>query len=110
MTDETTSGYDDAPENVVPLGREPEPVAAETPRPHGGLHGTAIAGLAICALVGIASMLAFITVSWPGETGRYVIGIFIGAAVGFMTCASLAVFSAARDTYTVRDARDGTDD
>jgi hypothetical protein len=101
MTEQMSSGYEDVPENVVSLGQLPDPVVEE-PVPQGGLHRTAIAGLAICALVGIASMLAFITVSWPGNAGRYVMGVFIASGVGFMTCASLAVFSAAKETYTVR--------
>lgn len=99
-----TPGYDDVPENVVSLGT-PDPVAEEPSRSQSRLHQMAIAGMAICALLGIFSMLAFITVSWPEDTGRYVIGIFIGAGVGFMTCASLAVFSAARETYAIRDPK-----
>lgn len=106
MTERMTPGYDDVPENVVPLGHAPQPDPPEPSRSQGGLHRLAISGMAICALVGIASMLAFITVSWPDETSRYVIGIFIGAGVGFMTCASLAVFSAARETYIVRAPKD----
>ncbi len=98
MTEQMTPGYDEVPENVVSLGHTPEPVP-EPSRPQGRLHAIAISGMAICALVGIFSMLAFITVSWPGETGRYVVGVVIAAGVGFMTCASLAVLSAARETY-----------
>ena len=103
MTEQMTPGFDEVPENVVSIGHAPEPVP-EPSRPQGRLHSMAIAGMAICALVGIFSMLAFITVSWPGETGRYVVGVVIAAGVGFMTCASLAVFSAARETYVVRDS------
>ena len=108
MTEQMAPGYDDTPENVVPLGQLPEPVAEE-PTPQGGLHRIAIAGMAMCALLGIASMLAFITVSWPGDTGRWAIGVFIASGVGFMTCASLAVFSAARETYTVRSPKTKTE-
>lgn len=103
MSDNTPPGPDDVPDNVVPLAVDPEPVPEEPPRSQGGLHRLAISGMALSALVGIASMLAFITVSWPSDTRRYVVGVFIAAGVGFMTCASLAVFSAARDTYAVRD-------
>jgi hypothetical protein len=60
--------------------------------------------MAISALIGIASMLAFITISWPDDLGRYVMAIIVISVVGFMTSASLAVFSAARDTYP-RDSR-----
>ena len=72
----------------------------ESPSPPGGrLHGLAIAGMAVSALVGTASMLAFATVHWTGAAGHYVIGVVILAAVGFLACASAAVFTAARDTY-----------
>ncbi len=106
MTDNGTPSGDGAPDNVVPLGTTPEPVPDEPPRAHSGLHRIAISGMALSALVGIVSMLAFITVSWPNDTGRYVIGVFIAAGVGFMTCASLAVLSAARETYAVREKDD----
>jgi hypothetical protein len=65
--------------------------------------------MAGCALLGIASMLAFITISWPGGVGRFIIGVFVFTIVGFMTCASLAVFSAARDTYPRHHQSKGTD-
>ena len=44
-------------------------------------------------------MLAFATVHWTGAAGHYVIGFVVVAAVGFLACASAAVFTAARDTY-----------
>ena len=44
-------------------------------------------------------MLAFITVGWPGRTGRYVIAVVVCAALIFLTCASIAVLAAARDSY-----------
>ena len=55
--------------------------------------------MAISALIGIASMLAFITISWPDDLGRYLMAIVVISVIGFMTSASLAVFSAARNTY-----------
>jgi hypothetical protein len=73
----------------------PEPV----PTPPGRLHGFAIMGMSVCALVGIVAMLSFVTVRWPDRSGRYVIAVLIGAAIGFLACASAAVFTAARDTY-----------
>lgn len=105
MTEQYTPGYDEGaplhPDNVVSLGKapivEPTPVAAM--RPQKPLHRAAIAGMTICAIVGILSMLAFITVSWPEESGRYMIAVFIGSGVGFLASASIAVFSAARETY-----------
>ena len=87
-------------DNVVPLGVDPP--ASEPPKPSkptGRLHGMAIVGMAVSALVGIGAMLAFITISWPDDTGRYVIAVFMISVIGFMTSASLGVFSAARDTY-----------
>jgi hypothetical protein len=86
---------------VLPLGVEP-PAEPRTSKPTprvGRLHGLSIIGMAISALAGIASMLAFITISWPDDLGRYLMAIFVFSVVGFMTSASLAVFSAARDTY-----------
>lgn len=90
---------EESQENVVPLGVAPEPKPADPPPSQSRLHVLAIAGMALCAVIGILSMLAFITVTWPGNSGRYVIGVFIGSGVGFMTSASLAVFSAARETH-----------
>ena len=90
----------------MPLGVE-APEEPRTPKPArrlGRLHGLSIVGMAISALIGIASMLAFITVSWPDDLGRYLMAIIVISVIGFMTCASLAVFSAARDTYP-RDSR-----
>ena len=94
---------EESQENVVSLGRAPEPAPAEPAPAQSRLHRLAIAGMAVCAVIGILSMLAFITVTWPEDTGRYVIGVFIASGIGFMTCASLAVFSAARETYVKVD-------
>ena len=116
MTEQYTPGYDEnAPigsDNVVSLGRSPAvpPPPVQPARPQGPLHRAAIAGMTICAIAGILSMLAFITVSWPEDSGRYVIAVFIGAGVGFLTSASIAVFSAARDTYTPSTIDDTTED
>lgn len=87
------------PKKVTPLGVEPpaEPPAPVTPP--GRLHGLAITGMALSALVGIGSMFLFVSVGWPDDTGRYVIAIFFFSAISFIACASAAVFTAARDTY-----------
>ncbi|MGH2698284.1 MAG: hypothetical protein ACRDJL_03680 [Actinomycetota bacterium] len=61
--------------------------------------------MAVFALAGIAAMLAFITISWPDDTGRYVLVVFTGSIIGFMASASIAVFSAARDTYPRRERK-----
>jgi hypothetical protein len=94
---------------VVPLGRSP---AAEgrlpPPSRPGRLHGLAIAGMAFFALAGIASMLSFVTIHWPGPWGRYVIAVFVGSVVAFLACGSTAVLTAARDTYANRSERPGS--
>jgi hypothetical protein len=61
--------------------------------------------MSACAVVGILATLAFITVGWPGSSGRRVIAVVIFAAIGFLACASAAVLSAARDTYPRSRAR-----
>ena len=86
-------------DNVVSLGVEPPDPAPSGSRSMGRMHGLAIGGMALCAFVGILSMLAFITVSWPGSAGRYVITVLVTSVFGFMACATIAVFSAARATY-----------
>ena len=94
--------------NVVPLGRAPEiPKEVEQLQPQPRLHRIAIGGMAGFALLGILAMLAFITVAWPGESGRYVIAVFIFSGVGFLACASTAVFSAARETYAAPQSDPG---
>ena len=86
-------------DRVVRLPRDPVPVAEPAPTPPTRMHGLAIGGMATCALIGILAMLAFITVNWPATTGRYIVGAFVVAGVGFLACASAAVLTAARDTY-----------
>jgi hypothetical protein len=89
----------DGGENVVPLGVEPPAVPpAPVTRP-GRLHGLSIAGIAFFALVGSVALFLFVTVSWPRGMSSWILGIFFLSAVGFMVSASVAVFSAARDTY-----------
>ncbi len=92
--------------NIVRLPKDPPPVEEERATPPSRIHGLAIGGMAICALIGIGSMLAFITVRWPGSSGRYIVGAFVIAGLGFLTCASAAVLTAARDTYSRSDPRD----
>lgn len=93
---------------VVPLGTTPPP---EDPPPVSRptrLHGVAIAGMATCALIGILAMFLFITVNWTHTLGRYVIGTAFLAGIGFLSFASTAVFTAARDTYAnEQHRRDG---
>ena len=93
---------------VVPLPHEGLPPA---PRPSGPgrLHGLAIAGIAVSALAGIASTLAFVTVRWPGSTGRYLIAVLFMSVIVFVVSASTAVLTAARDTYVKRGSGPDTD-
>jgi hypothetical protein len=87
---------------VVPLpGDHPAPAAPPETRP-GRLHGLATAGMAVSAVLGFFATFAFITVGWPGRTGRFVIGIVVVAGIAFLSFAAIAVFTAARDTYANR--------
>ena len=58
--------------------------------------------MAVSAVVGILALFARITVGWPGDSDRYVMAIFVFAGVAFLTSASIAVFSAARNTYPTK--------
>ena len=60
--------------------------------------------------VGVARTTDTVTVTWPDDTGRAIIGVFIGAGIGFLASASVAVFSAARDTYVAPKADDQEDE
>lgn len=87
-------------ENVVPLPGDRSVIdPPPPPSPPGRLHGLAIAGMGISAIVGVAAMLAFITVTWPDNLSRVVIAICLLSGLVFLACASTAVLSAARDTY-----------
>ncbi len=62
------------PDNVVDLPGAtgiPEP----PPSPPGRIHGIAIAGMGVSAIVGVLTMVAFITVTWPASIARVVIAI-----------------------------------
>ena len=90
----------------LPEAHDPEPVVEEA-SPPGRLHGAFIAGMAISALLGTAAMFAFITIGWPEDTQRYVVGVMIVAVLAFLTCASAAVFTAARETHPVPPSDEG---
>ena len=93
---------------VVPL---PHDALPPTPRPSGPgrLHGLAIAGIAVSALAGITTTLAFVTIRWPGSTGRYLIAVLFTSVIVFVVSASTAVLTAARDTYVRRGTGPDTD-
>ena len=82
----------------LPTDRIPEP-ETEPSSPPSRLHGAFTTGMALSALVGIASMFAFITIGWSESTRGYVLAVFFISVLVFLTCASAAVFTAARDTH-----------
>lgn len=63
------------------------------------LHPIAISAMAVSAITGIALMLVFVSVRWPGGTGRYLKVAFVLVVVVFMASCVLAILGAARDTY-----------
>ena len=81
----------------MPLGVEPPP-EPPPPRPS-GLHGIAIAGMSISALLGICVLFLSIGIGLPAGPRRVATAVVVGAAIVFLACASTAVFTAARDTY-----------
>jgi hypothetical protein len=98
--DEGRPRPDSSSSEVVPLGVEPP--AEAPPRRHSGLHGLAITGMSLSALVGIFVLFASIGIGLPDGGRRVAIAIVVGAAIVFLACASTAVFTAARDTYPSR--------
>lgn len=88
-------------DSVVPLPRDPgAPVeSAPPPSPHPRGHGAVVSMMSAFAVLGIIAMFAFITIGWPGRSSRYVMVVFVLSVVGFVACASMAVFTAARSTY-----------
>lgn len=87
-------------DNVVQLPGDPLPPDPPTPpSPPGRVHGTAIAGMGISAIVGVCAMVALVTITWPDNLSRVVVGICLLSGLAFLAFASMAVFSAARDTY-----------
>ncbi|MGH2694935.1 MAG: hypothetical protein ACRDJJ_09000 [Actinomycetota bacterium] len=89
----------------LPGDRIATPQAPVPTRSTSTLHTAAVAGMALSAFIGIAAVLVFISVRWPGDTGRFVMAVCVGAAISFLACASTAVFSAARDSYPRRGSR-----
>jgi predicted lipid-binding transport protein (Tim44 family) len=87
---------------VVELPGAQTPSPEPTPSPPGRAHGLAIGGMALCAMVGIAAFFAFATIGWSEGPRRVVVGVFLFSILGFVTCASAAVFTAARESRLVR--------
>jgi hypothetical protein len=98
----------DGEDTVVPLPHDAPPPTARPTGP-GRLHGLAIAGIAVSALTGIASTLAFVTIRWPGSSGRYLIAVLFTSVIVFIVSASTAVLTAARDTYVRRGSNTDSD-
>lgn len=90
---------------MVRLPGEPRSAPPVPPSRPGRLHGIGIAGMALSAVVGFFALFAFVTVGWPGRTGRYVIMIVVFSGVVFMASAATAVLAAARDTYARNESR-----
>jgi hypothetical protein len=63
----------------------------------------AISSMAISAIAGICLMLAFVSVRWPGDTGRYLKVAFVLSVIAFMASCIMAILGAARDTYIKRE-------
>jgi hypothetical protein len=103
-----TESRDETDPNVVPLPGGPQPPRRPA-TPPGRAHGLATLGMALSAVVGILAALLFITVGWPGESGRYVIGVVVFSVLGFFLSASIAIFAAARDTYARPRRHDSAD-
>lgn len=59
--------------------------------------------MAISALIGVMSVMTFVSVGWPSRLRDYVIGVFVTSITLFLASASSAVFAAARETYARRD-------
>ena len=87
-------------DEVIPLGVEPPPESP--PARPSGLHGLAITGMSISALVGICVLFLSIGIGLPAGGRRVATAIVVGTAIVFLACASTAVFTAARDTYPSR--------
>ena len=81
----------------LPGDRRPPP--PPPPRRPGRLLGLATTGMALSAVVAILATVAFITVGWPGEAGRYVLAVVALSVLSFLLCGTFAVLAAARDTY-----------
>jgi hypothetical protein len=99
MTSESRDGTAEG-RNIVTLRTEPvvqEP--APKPKRLGRIHSLATGGMALCAFLGIFALVGLITIRWPGESNRFVVGLLMAAGFGFLLCGSIALFSAARDTY-----------
>jgi hypothetical protein len=62
--------------------------------------------MALCAVVALLAGIAWLTIGWPGSLGRVVIAVMVAGVLGFLTCASAALLTAARDTYARGDRRE----
>jgi hypothetical protein len=62
--------------------------------------------MAVCLVVAIVAGSAFLTVGWPGRSGRVVVAVMMAGVLGFLACTSVAVLTAARDSYARPDQPD----
>jgi hypothetical protein len=63
------------------------------------MHSWLTLGMTASAIVGALALFVFVTVGWPGDTGRYIVNVMVISGIAFVTFGVLAVFAAARDTY-----------
>jgi hypothetical protein len=88
--------------NIVELPPEVSGAYLDPPPPpsrHRGSHGWLIGAALGSFIVAVLSMLAFVTVGWPGDSGRILVGIFLFSILVFLASAAAAVFTAARATH-----------
>lgn len=97
-------GPNSSTSEVRPIGVEPPP--EPPPARPSGLHGLAITGMSLSALVGIVVLFLSIGIGLPSGPRRATVAIVVGAAIVFLACASTAVFTAARDTYPSKGGGD----
>jgi hypothetical protein len=89
-------------EDIVELPPEVSGAYIDPPPPpsrHRGSHRWLMGAALASFIVAVLSMVAFVTVRWPGDSGRILVGIFLFSILGFLACASAAVFTAARATH-----------
>lgn len=92
----------DEGDNIVELPPEVSGAYIDPPPPpsrHRGSHRWLMGAALASFIVAVLSMVAFVTVRWPGDSGRILVGIFLFSILGFLACASAAVFTAARATH-----------
>ncbi|MFN2588068.1 MAG: hypothetical protein ABR613_08120 [Actinomycetota bacterium] len=86
----------------MPLGVERAEPPPAPPRPQSTLHTIAISGMSLSALIGVVVLFLSIGIGLPAGGRRATTAVVVGSGVVFLACASIAVFTAARETYPSR--------